>query len=105
VPRQGNNAYIFPGLGLGVTLVRARRVTESMFAAAARRLADLATDADLAQGALYPPLDRIMDVSAEVAVAVAEVAYREGLATVPRPDDLPAFVRANRYHPVYPEYT
>ncbi len=105
VPRQGNNAYIFPGLGLGVTLVRARRVTESMFAAAARRLADLATDADLAQGALYPPLDRIMDVSAEVAVAVAEVAYREGLATLPRPDDLPGFVRANRYDPRYPLYT
>ena len=105
VPRQGNNAYIFPGLGLGVTLVQARRVTESMFAAAARRLAELATDADLAQGSLYPPLDRIMEVSAEVAVAVAEVAYGEGLAALPRPGDLPAFVRANRYDPRYPLYT
>ena len=104
VPRQGNNAYIFPGLGLGVTLVHSRRVTESMFAAAARRLAALATDADLAQGSLYPPLDRIMEVSAEVAVAVAEVAYGEGLAALPRPDDLPAFVRANRYVPRYPLY-
>ena len=104
VPRQGNNAYIFPGLGLGVTLVRARRVTESMFAAAARRLGELATEPDLAQGSLYPPLEQIMEVSAKIAVAVAEVAYREGLATVPRPADLPAFVRANRYDPAYPAY-
>ncbi len=104
VPRQGNNAYIFPGLGLGVTLVRARRVTESMFAPAARRLGELATDADLDAGSLYPPLNRIMDVSAEIAVTVAEVAYREGLAALPRPDDLAAFVRANRYDPTYPRY-
>src|SRR6476646_6474394 len=95
VPRQGNNAYIFPGLGLGITLVRARRVTESMFAAAARRLGDLATDAELAAGSLYPPIDRIMEVSAEIAVTVARVAYDEELASVPRPDDLPAFVRAS----------
>jgi malate dehydrogenase (oxaloacetate-decarboxylating)(NADP+) len=105
VPRQGNNAYIFPGLGLGVTLVRSRRVTESMFAAAARRLGELATDADLAQGSLYPPIDRIMDVSAEIAVTVAGVAYDEGLAAVPRPANLAAFVRANRYDPGYPTYT
>jgi len=104
VPRQGNNAYIFPGLGLGITLVRARRVTESMFAAAARRLGDLATDAELAAGSLYPPIDRIMEVSAEIAVTVARVAYDEGLASVPRPDDLPAFVRASRYDPTYPRY-
>jgi len=104
VPRQGNNAYIFPGLGLGVTLVRARRVTESMFAAAARRLGELTTDADLDAGSLYPPIDRIMDVSAEIAVTVAEVAYREDLAGLPRPDDLAAFVRANRYDPTYPRY-
>ncbi len=105
VPRQGNNAYIFPGLGLGVTLVHARRVTESMFAAAAWRLGGLATDEELAAGSLYPPLDRIMDVSAEIAVTVAEVAYREDLAGLPRPDDLPGFVRANRYDPRYPVYT
>jgi malate dehydrogenase (oxaloacetate-decarboxylating)(NADP+) len=104
VPRQGNNAYIFPGLGLGVTLVQSSRVTESMFAGAARRLAELVTDADLAHGSLYPPIGRIMDVSAEVAVAVAEVAYAEGLASVPRPDDLAAFLRANRYDPGYPLY-
>ena len=104
VPRQGNNAYIFPGLGLGVTLVRARRVTESMFAAAARRLGELATEAELSEGSLYPPIDRIMDVSAEIAVTVAGVAYDEGIASVPRPDNLPAFVRSSRYDPTYPEY-
>jgi malate dehydrogenase (oxaloacetate-decarboxylating)(NADP+) len=104
VPRQGNNAYIFPGLGLGVTLVRARRVTESMFAAAARRLGELATSEELAAGSLYPPIDRIMDVSAEIAVTVAEVAYHEDLAGLPRPADLPAFIRASRYDPAYPRY-
>jgi len=51
---------------------------------------------------LRPPLEQIMDVSAEIAVVVAEVAYREGLATVSRPTDLSKFVRSNRYHPVYP---
>ena len=104
VPRQGNNAYIFPGLGLGVTVVRARRVTESMFAAAARRLGELATSEELAAGSLYPPIDRIMDVSAEIAVTVAEVAYQEDLAGLPRPADLPAFIRASRYDPAYPRY-
>ncbi len=104
VPRQGNNAYIFPGLGLGVVLTRARRVTETMFAAAARRLASLVTEEDLARGSIFPPIERIWHVSGEIAVAVAEVAYREGLATVPRPADLPAFVRAHRYDPAYPTY-
>jgi malate dehydrogenase (oxaloacetate-decarboxylating)(NADP+) len=104
VPRQGNNAYIFPGLGLGVVLTRARRVTETMFAAAAQTLATQVTEEDLAQGSIYPPIERIWEVSARIAVAVAEVAYREDLATVPRPSDLPAFVRANRYDPNYPTY-
>lgn len=75
-----------------------------MFAAAARRLGGLATDEELDAGSLYPPLDGIMDVSAEIAVTVAEVAYREGLARLPRPADLVAFVRASRYDPGYPAY-
>jgi malate dehydrogenase (oxaloacetate-decarboxylating)(NADP+) len=50
-------------------------------------------------------MEHIMEVSAEIAATVAEVAYGEGLADRPRPDDLPAFVRTNRYNPGYPVYT
>jgi malate dehydrogenase (oxaloacetate-decarboxylating)(NADP+) len=59
VPGQGNNAYIFPGVGLGVVASRARRVTDEMFLAAARSLADQVTDKDLELGRIYPSLSRI----------------------------------------------
>jgi malate dehydrogenase (oxaloacetate-decarboxylating)(NADP+) len=104
VPRQGNNSYIFPGVGLGVIATRARRVTDQMFMAAARRLASMVTDADLQQGSLYPPLPKVRDVSAQIATAVAEVAYTQGFAAVPRPADLLAFVEAQMYEPRYVDY-
>lgn len=103
-PSQSNNAYIFPGVGLGVMLSRARRVTSAMFLEAAQTLASLVTDATLAEGRLFSPLREIRDVSAAIAVAVMEVAYRDQLATRPRPADLAAFVRANMYDAHYPEY-
>ena len=105
VPRQGNNVYIFPGLGLGVVVSRARHVTDTMFLAAARTLATHVAPADLAQGSLYPPLAAIRDVSAAIAVAVAEVAYAEGLAEGERPDDLGRAVRDAMYVTSYPDYT
>ena len=101
VPRQGNNSYIFPGMGLGAILTGATRITEPMFMAAARTLAGLVTDADLAQGSLYPPLADIREVSARIAVAVAEIAFREKLAAVPQPPDLLAFVKSKMYEPRY----
>jgi malate dehydrogenase (oxaloacetate-decarboxylating)(NADP+) len=101
VPRQGNNSYIFPGVGLGVTAVRASRVTDSMFMAAARTLAAQVTQGDLDQGSIYPPLKNIREVSAHIAAAVAEVAYREGLTQLPRPADLLAFVKTKMYEPRY----
>jgi malate dehydrogenase (oxaloacetate-decarboxylating)(NADP+) len=104
VPRQGNNAYIFPGVGLGVILTGARRVTDAMFHAAAETLAAQVTDASLAQGSLFPPLGEIRQVSVEIAVAVAEVAHAEGLATVPRPADLRGATIACMYDAVYPTY-
>ncbi len=88
VPRQGNNSYIFPGVGLGVVTVKASRVTDSMFMAAARTLAESVSEADLAQGSLYPALARVRDVSAHIAVAVGDVAFREGLAGIEPVDDL-----------------
>jgi malate dehydrogenase (oxaloacetate-decarboxylating)(NADP+) len=104
VPRQGNNSYIFPGVGLGVITSKARRVTDEMFMAAAHTLAQQVSAADLAQGSLYPALDRIREVSAAIGTAVAEVAYRRDLASSARPDDLGAHVRRQMFDPRYKSY-
>ncbi len=101
VPRQGNNSYIFPGVGLGAIASGSRLVTDEMFMAAARTLAYLVNKDDIEQGSLYPALPRIREVSAHIAVAVAEVAYKRGLATVPAPNDLMAFVQSQMYDPHY----
>ncbi len=104
VPRQGNNSYIFPGVGLGAIATRARHVSDEMFLAAAHTLAAQVSEEDLAQGSLYPPLTRVRDVSAHIAAAVAQVAYDQGLATIARPADLLAHVRAQMYEPRYADY-
>ncbi len=104
VPRQGNNSYIFPGVGLGAIAVRARHITEAMFLAAARALAAQVSAQDLAQGSLYPSLRDVREVSAQIAVAVAEVAFHQGLAGIERPADLDAHVRSCMYEPIYPRY-
>ncbi len=101
VPRQGNNSYIFPGVGLGAIASGSRLVTDEMFMAAAHTLAHLVDPDDIEQGSLYPALPRIRDVSAHIAVAVAEVAYNRGLATVPRPNDMMAFIESQMYDPHY----
>ncbi len=104
VPRQGNNSYIFPGIGLGAIASGARRITDEMFMSAARALASLVTEADLAQGSLYPALPRIREVSAHIAAEVAGVAYRRGLATGKMPDDVLSHVRSQMYEPRYTSY-
>ena len=104
VPGQGNNAYIFPAVGLGVIVSEAKRVIDEMFSAAARALADQVSDDDLEQGLIYPPLGKIREVSAVIATAVAEVAYTRGLARKPRPDNLLEAVRSQMYTPDYQSY-
>jgi malate dehydrogenase (oxaloacetate-decarboxylating)(NADP+) len=104
VPGQGNNAYIFPGVGLGVVASRSSRVTDEMFLAAARLLADEVTREDLEEGCLYPPLSKIREVSADIAAEVARIAWDGGLAGCDRPGDIPAHIRAGMYQPVYPHY-
>jgi malate dehydrogenase (oxaloacetate-decarboxylating)(NADP+) len=104
VPRQGNNSYIFPGVGLGAIACGATRVTDEMFLAAAQTLADHVTPADLEQGSLFPPLSNTREVSAQIAVSVAEVAFARGLASKSRPEDMLALVRAHVYDPHYPAY-
>jgi len=101
VPGQGNNAYVFPGVGLGVIASRAKHVTDEMFYVAARALAHLVTPASLEQGAIFPPLENIRDVSAAIALAVAQEAYDSGLAQAPRPADLESHIRSLMYQPEY----
>jgi malate dehydrogenase (oxaloacetate-decarboxylating)(NADP+) len=101
VPGQGNNSYIFPGVGLGVVASRSRLVTDRMFSAAARTLASLVLPSDLELGRIYPSLTRIREVSAHIGAAVAEVAFRDGLAGVERPPDLLAMVKAAMWEPIY----
>ena len=101
VPRQGNNSYIFPGVGLGAIVSGTRLVTDEMFMAAAHTLADLVSEADIKQGSLYPALPRIREVSAHIAAAVAKVAYDSGLAAGVPPNDLLGYVQSQMYDPRY----
>ena len=103
VPGQGNNVYIFPGVGLGALASESREVTDAMFLAAARTLASLVQPEDLALGRVYPPLARIREISARIAAAVADIAHRTGLARTTRPADLLADVQARMFEPVYRE--
>lgn len=104
IPGQGNNSYIFPGVGLGIIASQAQRVTDEMFSVAANVLASLVTEADLASGRVYPDLQRIREVSAAIACAVAQVAFQRGLTQMLCPEDLPARVQSQMYDPTYPDY-
>ena len=104
VPGQGNNAYIFPGVGLGIIVSQSRIVTDEMFLAAAHRLANQVSEADLERGRIYPSLSRIREVSALIAHDVAKMAYENGLTDKPEPADILADVHAHMYQPVYPHF-
>ncbi len=104
IPGQGNNAYIFPGVGLGVISCDVTRVTDEMFFAAAKALAGEVSEADQEAGCIFPPLTRIRSTSASIATAVAEVAYRRDLATKARPQDLRSFIESQMYQPDYRNY-
>lgn len=97
---QANNAFIFPGLGLGTLLAEARQVTDGMINVAAQALADCLTDADIEEGALFPSVRRLRDVAHHVAVAVIEQAMADGVASK-LIDDADATVAANMWEPEY----
>lgn len=101
-PGQGNNVYIFPGVGMGVLASASSAVTDEMFLAAAETLAAMVTDDELAQGRVFPALTNIRQVSLKIATAVAEIAHERGLAQVPRPADLAADIWSRMYQPEYP---
>jgi malate dehydrogenase (oxaloacetate-decarboxylating)(NADP+) len=103
-PSQCNNSYVFPGIGLGVIVAEAARVTDEMFLAAAEALAGEVSQTDVDAGRIYPPLGRIRAVSRRIAGAVAEVAWAQGVARRERPDDLEAAIAAYQFDPSYPIY-
>ena len=100
---QGNNVFIFPGLGLGALAVGARKVTNGMTNAASKTLAAQVTAEELAQGLLFPSVSRLPVVSFEVAVAVARQAVRDGVAEL-TVDDLERHIARAIWEPDYPEY-
>jgi malate dehydrogenase (oxaloacetate-decarboxylating)(NADP+) len=101
VPGQGNNAYIFPGVGLGAILCGAREITEGMFLAAATTLAGLVDAESLDRGTVYPPLTEIRLASARIAEAVIGVARQADLTSRPVPEDVRSWVEESMYDPRY----
>ena len=100
---QGNNVFIFPGLGLGALAVQARRVTNGMTSAASKTLAAQVTSEELAASLLFPSVSRLQAVSFEVAVAVAREAVREGVAQLAI-EDIERHIAQSIWTPDYPEY-
>jgi malate dehydrogenase (oxaloacetate-decarboxylating)(NADP+) len=104
VPGQGNNAYIFPAVGLAVVAYGITRVTDEMFLAAAKALSAQVSAEDLARGSIYPPLERIREVAVAIAAAVADAACHQGLTTQPQPEDHLSHIRSQMYEPIYRSY-
>ena len=100
-PGQGNNAYIFPGLGLGALMCNAKHIPDELFLVAAKTLANLVTNENIEEGALYPRLTEIRRLSLLIAVAVAEKAYELGIARNERPNNLKQFISDHIFDPNY----
>jgi malate dehydrogenase (oxaloacetate-decarboxylating)(NADP+) len=98
---QCNNMYIFPAIGLAAYATRARRITNEMFVAAARAVAEMVTDSDLDAGCVYPRLSAIFETELHVAERVAAVMFARALAGVAQPGDLRSFIQAWAYLPRY----
>jgi malate dehydrogenase (oxaloacetate-decarboxylating)(NADP+) len=103
VPGQGNNVYIFPAMGMAVFATEATRVTEEMFLVAAQAVSEQVTDENLSIGLIYPPQSQILEASLHVAERIAACIFDQGLAGVPRPDDIGALIRTRIYRPAYLE--
>lgn len=102
VPGQSNNAYIFPGFGLGLIISGAIRVHDDMLLAASEALAKQATQENFDKGMIYPPFSNIRKISAHIAANVAAKAYELGLATrLPQPENLVEYAENCMYSPAY----
>ncbi len=101
---QTNNSYIFPGVGLGILSVNARRVTDSMFMAAAKALAELSPARGNHSGRLLPPVTELRSVSVAVAQAVALQAIADGVADPVDCESVRQHILRNVWEPVYLSY-
>lgn len=97
---QGNNVFVFPGLGLGAIATQSRSITDAMVAVAAEALAGTVTESELANGMLYPDVRRLRDVSQVVARAVARQAHQDGVAGRSL-NEAVASIEGERWTPAY----
>lgn len=104
IPGQGNNAYIFPGVGLGIILSRSNIISDDLFLTAANTLSSLVSDEELSNGQVYPSLSNIRSVSKKIAVSVAKKAMSDGLTNIPLPQNLENHLDSIIYNPEYQDY-
>jgi malate dehydrogenase (oxaloacetate-decarboxylating)(NADP+) len=104
IPGQGNNMYIFPGVGLGAVVCGASKITDEMFFTAAKTLALMVTREELDSGTIYPDLARIRQISLAIASAVANLAWEQGLARFEAPKDIRQYIQERMFHPHYRPY-
>jgi malate dehydrogenase (oxaloacetate-decarboxylating) len=98
---QCNNVYIFPAVGLGVLAVGARRVTDGMMLAAARALGAHSPARKDAASPLLPPLDQLLGLTPEIALAVAREAQDSGMAPASSEDAVRSAIAARFWTPTY----
>jgi len=104
IPGQGNNAYIFPGVGLGIVLSQSNIISDDLFLTAANTLSSLVSDEELSNGQVYPSLSNIRSVSKKIAVSVAKKAMSDGLTNIPLPQNLENHLDSIIYNPEYQDY-
>lgn len=105
IPGQGNNAYIFPGVALGVIAFQVRHIPESIFLKAAQTCAGLVTDAHLAEGRVYPPLSEIQSVSLKIATELGHYVYEKEIASLyPEPKDKQMHIWSEMYSTAYESF-
>ena len=95
---QGNNSYIFPGIGLAIVTCFIRHIPDELFYLTAKTLSEQVTNEDLSFGLVYPPIKKIRDVSRKIAVALSEYAYQKNLAALyPKPTNLEEYIQSKQY--------
>ncbi len=103
-PGQGNNVYIFPGIGLAAVAFMIKKIPDVFFLEAAKVLSKQVEDEDLEKGRVYPELGRIRKVSLEIATRISEVAYEMNLCKLPRPKSIKKHLKSLMYDPRYEVY-